>query len=74
MTTPALAPAAPATSAKTPTDADMIEAMFRGFARVIPGIAQGHPDNGAAEVLSLMEHYGAASTDLGVIRAWLAAR
>jgi len=70
MTTPAPAAAA----ATAPSDADMIEAMFRALGCLVPGAVQGDHANREADTLAQLAHYGAADTDLTVISAWLAAR
>ncbi len=71
MTTPA---AAPTEAAVKPSDADMIESMFRALGCLVPGAVKGHPADREAETLAMLSHYGAADSDLGVIRTWLAGR
>ena len=57
-------------SATTPSDADMIEAMFRALVCIMPGaalIAQ-------RELFDQLRYRGAEDEDLAVISDWLIAR
>ncbi len=72
MTTPA--PATPTAAPPKPSDADMIEAMFRALGTIIHGVDRRAPRGDHADILAHLRHNGADEPDLAVIDAWLTAR